>query len=126
MITGGVPTRPHWDNLGAKLNSMRTLTHLKDADIVVVKFGEKYKQWNAAFEAGLATAKNIPVVTIHPPELSHMLKEVNAYAAFNCKTVGEVAAALEYTMTGKAPQAKEGFVASEEIWGKGNKNPGGK
>ena len=80
MILGMEEQRKNWDRVGAKVNKIRTQTLLSEADIVVVKFGEKYRQWNAAFDAGYASALNKHVITIHPPEISHMLKEVNADA----------------------------------------------
>ncbi|MEC7252873.1 MAG: YtoQ family protein, partial [Pseudomonadota bacterium] len=49
MIMGSEPDKFWHDNKGAKLNAIRTRKGLMDADIVVVRFGEKYKQWNAAF-----------------------------------------------------------------------------
>jgi len=44
------------DHKGAKLNAIRTRRGIENADVVVVRFGEKYKQWNAAFDAGYAAA----------------------------------------------------------------------
>ena len=65
---------PFWkDHKGAKLNAIRTRTHLKQADIVVVRFGEKYRQWNAAFDAGYAFALDKSLIVLHPPELRHPL-----------------------------------------------------
>ena len=46
------------DRKGANINSIRTKKSIKDCEVVVVKFGEKYKQWNAAFDAGFASALN--------------------------------------------------------------------
>ena len=60
---------------------MRNLTYLKQADIVVVKFGEKYKQWNAAFYAGYANALDKKLIVIHPEEFIHALKEIDAEAS---------------------------------------------
>ena len=57
------------------MNALRTRTLLREADIVVVRFGEKYKQWNAAFDAGQAVALGTPLITLHPPEHDHALKE---------------------------------------------------
>lgn len=75
----------NYDNKGARMNLIRTRTLLEEADIVCVRFGDKYRQWNAAFDAGYATAKGIPVITLHPPQLGHMLKEVNAVALAVCE-----------------------------------------
>ena len=65
------------DHKGAKINAIRTRTALEMADLVVVKFGEKYKQWNAAFDAGYAAALGTPIIVIHPPEFTHALKEID-------------------------------------------------
>ena len=69
------------DNVSAKINSIRNHTNIKQADIVVVKFGEKYKQWNAAFDAGYANALDKKLIVIHPQEFIHALKEIDAAAS---------------------------------------------
>ena len=76
IILGDEEKRPNYDNKGARLNLIRTRTLIDDADVVVVRFGDKYRQWNAAFDAGYATARGKALVTLHPPGVSHMLKEV--------------------------------------------------
>lgn len=68
------------DNKGAKINAIRTGTLIRQADIVVVRFGEKYKQWNAAFDAGIASALGKPLIVMHGPDHQHALKEVDAAA----------------------------------------------
>lgn len=105
MILGDEVTRQNYDNKSAKLNLIRTKTLLMDADVVVVKFGDKYRQWNAAFEAGFAVAMNKPLVTLHPPELTHMLKEVNASALAVCHREDQLLDVLAYTTTGALPQS---------------------
>ena len=69
------------DSKGANINSIRTKKFIKDCDVVVVKFGEKYKQWNAAFDAGYATALNKSMIGIHNDDHQHALKEVDGSAA---------------------------------------------
>ncbi|QSZ41893.1 YtoQ family protein [Sulfurimonas aquatica] len=69
------------DHVSAKINSMRSHTYIKHADIVVVKFGEKYKQWNAAFDAGYAAALDKKLIVIHPQEFIHALKEIDGAAS---------------------------------------------
>ena len=69
------------DSKGAKINSIRTKKYIKDCDVVVVKFGEKFKQWNAAFDAGYATALDKKLIVIHPEEFIHALKEIDAAAS---------------------------------------------
>ena len=86
------------DHKGAKLNAIRTRTLLEDADIVVVRFGEKYRQWNAAFDAGHAAALGTPLVVIHPEEFNHALKEVDAAALAVCREPQQVVEILEYVI----------------------------
>ena len=79
-ILGNEETQFWKDNKGAKLNAIRTRKEIENSDIVIVKFGEKYKQWNAAFDAGYAAALNKSLIIIHSDEHQHALKEVDAAA----------------------------------------------
>ena len=92
--------RGFWkDHKGAGVNAIRTRTLLGDADIVVVRFGDKYRQWNAAFEAGLASALDKPLITLHDADLTHALKEVDAAASAVAETPEQVVEVLRYVMT---------------------------
>jgi YtoQ family protein len=91
------------DHGSAKLNAIRTGTLIAAADIVVVRFGEKYKQWNAAFDAGYAAALNKPIITLHPPEHDHALKEVDAAAKAVARDPAQVVQALVYVTRGELP-----------------------
>lgn len=84
------------DHVSAKINSMRNNTYLKQADIVVVKFGEKYKQWNAAFDAGYATALGKKLIVIHPKEFTHALKEMDAAASAVVESQSQVVEVLKH------------------------------
>ena len=86
------------DNKGANINSIKTRKSIKDCDIVVVKFGEKYKQWNAAFDAGYAAALNKSIIVIHNDEHQHALKEVDAAAAAVAKDQHQVVKILKYIL----------------------------
>ena len=86
------------DNKGANINSIKTRKSIKDCDIVVVKFGEKYKQWNAAFDAGYAAALNKSIIVIHNEEHQHALKEVDAAAAAVAKNQHQVVRILKYIL----------------------------
>lgn len=88
------------DNKGAKMNAIRTRTLIGEADIVVVRFGEKYKQWNAAFDAGYASALGTPIIVMHGPEHQHPLKEVDAAALAVTTTSAEVVEILDYVING--------------------------
>jgi len=104
-ITGAEPQKFWHDRKGAGLNGVRTRTLLAAADVVVVRFGEKYRQWNAAFDAGYAAALGKPIITLHPEEHDHALKEVDAAAALVCRTPAQVASALVYVIDGRLPSA---------------------
>lgn len=99
-ILGDQPD-PFWkDTLGAKLNAVRTRTLLEGADVVVVRFGEKYRQWNAAFDAGYATALGKPLIVVQPPEFDHALKEVDA-TALVAREPEQVIDLLRYAIRGE-------------------------
>lgn len=89
------------DNKGAKINAIRTGTLIRRADIIVVRFGEKYKQWNAAFDAGVASALGKPLIVMHGPEHQHALKEVDAAALAVTETPAQVVDILRYVIDGK-------------------------
>lgn len=98
----GPEEKDFWiDHKGAKINAIRTRTHIEDADIVVVKFGEKYRQWNAAFDAGYAAALGKKLIILHPPAHTHALKEVDAAALAVCEEPGQIAEILEYVTSKK-------------------------
>ncbi len=84
------------DHKAAKINALRTNNYISRSDIVIVRFGDKYKQWNAAFDAGIATAMGIPIIVIHAPELTHPLKEVDATALAVTETPQQVVEILKY------------------------------
>lgn len=84
------------DHKGGKINAIRTRTLIEKSDIVVVKFGDKYRQWNAAFDAGYATALGKKLIVMHPDEHTHALKEVDAAAFAVAKTTDQVIEILKY------------------------------
>jgi YtoQ family protein len=95
----GAEEEPFWaDHKGAKINAIRTRTLLERADIVVVRFGDKYRQWNAAFDAGFAAALGKPLITLHAADLTHALKEVDGAALASCETPEQVVAILDYVI----------------------------
>ena len=88
------------DNKGANINSIRTKKSIEDCDIVIVKFGEKYKQWNAAFDAGYAAALNKSIIVIHNEDHQHALKEVDAAASAVASNNEQVVRILKYVQDG--------------------------
>ena len=93
------------DNKGARLNAIRTRKGIEDADIVVVRFGEKYKQWNAAFDAGYAAALGKSLTVMHGAEHQHALKEVDAAALAVVESPNQVVEILNYVLNGTLPSA---------------------
>ena len=100
-ILGNEETQFWKDNKGAKLNAIRTRKEIENSDIVIVKFGEKYKQWNAAFDAGYAAALNKSLIIIHSDEHQHALKEVDAAALAVVKNNDQVVKIFNYVINGK-------------------------
>lgn len=101
VILGEEPDAFWRDNKGAKINAIRTKKLIQDADVVVVRFGEKYRQWNAAFDAGFAAALGKPLIVMHPPEHQHALKEVDAAALAVTETPEQVIEILKYVIRGQ-------------------------
>ncbi|MGY6632794.1 MAG: YtoQ family protein [Alkalilacustris sp.] len=102
-ILGAEPDKFWHDHKGAMVNAIRTRKGLAEADVVVVRFGEKYKQWNAAFDAGYAAALGKSLIVLHGPEHAHALKEVDAAALAVASEPEQVVAILAYVLTGRLP-----------------------
>ncbi len=100
----GAEDNKFWhDHKGAKLNAIRTRKGIEEADVVVVRFGEKYKQWNAAFDAGYAAALGKSIIVLSQPEHQHALKEVHAAALAVAEDPEQVVNILTYILTGELP-----------------------
>ena len=100
VLTGQEESKFWHDHKGAKLNAIRTRKAISDADIVVVRFGDKYKQWNAAFDAGYATALNKSMIVIHNDDHQHALKEVDAAASAVASNQTQAFRILKYILEG--------------------------
>jgi YtoQ family protein len=87
------------DHKGAGINSIRTETLINSADIMVIRFGPKYRQWNAAFDAGYAAALGIPLITLHDEELDHALKEIDAKANATTRTPQQVVEIMKHVFS---------------------------
>lgn len=99
----GAESNSYWrDHKSSKVNGIRTKTLIEQCDLAVVRFGDKYKQWNAAFEAGICAALGTPYITLHDEDIVHPLKEVDASAMAWAKTPEEVVEVLKYVMTARA------------------------
>ena len=90
----------YWrDHKSAKVNAIRTKSLIEHCDIAIVRFGEKYKQWNAAFDAGQCAALGKPYITLHGPDIIHALKEVDAQAMAWAQTPQQVVEILQYVVS---------------------------
>ena len=87
------------DHKSAKVNAIRTKTLIENCDVAVVRFGDKYKQWNAAFDAGFCAALGTPYITLHSEDIIHPLKEVDASAMAWAKTPEQVVEIIKYVLT---------------------------
>lgn len=103
-ILGAEPQKFWHDRKGAGINAIRTRTLIEQADIVVVRFGAQYKQWNAAFDAGYAAALGKSLIILHPPEHQHALKEVDEAAKAVAETPEQVVDILDYVVNGVLPK----------------------
>ena len=102
IVILGEENNKFWhDHKSAKINAIRTRTAIERSDVVVVRFGEKYKQWNAAFDAGYASAMSKSLIIIHSDENQHALKEIDSVAQAVVKNVDEVVKILNYSCNGK-------------------------
>lgn len=100
----GAEDDKYWhDHKGAMVNAIRTRKGVADADVVVVRFGEKYKQWNAAFDAGYAAALGKSLIVLHGPDHAHALKEVDAAALAVAREPAQVVEILRYVLEGSLP-----------------------
>ncbi|MEO9517063.1 MAG: YtoQ family protein [Paracoccaceae bacterium] len=102
-ILGQEPNKYWHDRKGAMVNAIRTRKGIADADVVVVRFGEKYKQWNAAFDAGYAAALGKSLIVLHGADHAHALKEVDAAALAVAEDPAQVVEILRYVLTGALP-----------------------
>jgi YtoQ family protein len=98
----GAETSDFWrDHKSSKVNGIRTKTFMDRCDVAVVRFGDKYKQWNAAFDAGYCSAIGKPYITLHDEDIIHPLKEVDASAMAWAKTPAQVVEILNYVICAK-------------------------
>ncbi len=104
-ILGAEDSKVWHDRKGAQVNAIRTRLGLEEADVVVVRFGDQYKQWNAAFDAGYAAALGKSLLILHGPDHAHALKEVDAAALAVAETPEQVVEILTYVLTGALPAA---------------------
>ena len=84
------------DHKSSKVNAIRTKSHIEKCDIAVIRFGDKFKQWNAAFDAGYCAALGKPYITLHDENIVHPLKEVDAPAMAWATTPDQVIEILKY------------------------------
>ncbi len=105
-ILGAEPDGFWKDHKGAGVNAIRTQTMIRNADVVVVRFGDQYKQWNAAFDAGFAAALGKPIVTLHPPDHNHALKEIDRAAMATAESPEQVVEILRYVLEGQLQQSR--------------------
>jgi len=87
------------DHKSAKVNAIRIKTLIENSDLAIVRFGDKYKQWNAAFDAGFCAALGKPYITLHDDDIIHPLKEVDGAAMAWAQTPEQVVEVLHYLLS---------------------------
>jgi YtoQ family protein len=98
----GAETSDFWrDHKSSKVNGIRTKTLIDKCDVAVIRFGDKYKQWNAAFDAGYCAAIGKPYITLHNEDIIHALKEVDASAMAWAANTGQVVEILKYVISAR-------------------------
>ncbi len=96
----GAEEKSFWrDHKSAKVNAIRIKNQIENCHVAVIRFGDKYKQWNAAFDAGYCAALGKPYITLHDESIVHPLKEVDAQALAWATTPEQVVEILVYTLT---------------------------
>lgn len=95
----GVEDKQFWrDHKSSKVNAIRTKNLIERCDVAVIRFGDKYKQWNAAFDAGYCAALDKPYITLHGADIIHPLKEVDAAAMAWATEPAQVVSLLAYVV----------------------------
>lgn len=98
----GAEDKSFWrDHKSSRVNAIRTRTLIEQCDIAVVRFGDKFKQWNAAFDAGCLSMAGKPYITLHDEDIIHPLKEVDAAAMAWATSAEQVVEILKYVISQK-------------------------
>jgi len=98
----GEESQQFWrDHKSAKVNAIRIQNQIEQADLVIIRFGDKYKQWNAAFDAGYCAALDTPYITLHDESVIHPLKEVDAGAMAWAQSTEQVVEIIRYLIEQK-------------------------
>ncbi|WP_158736546.1 YtoQ family protein [Alteribacillus sp. YIM 98480] len=100
-VIGQQPDKILKDEAASSLNNLRTQILMQKADVVIALFGEKYKQWNTAMDAGTAIALGKPLILIRPQELHHPVKEIANKAQVVVETKEQALQALSYVFETK-------------------------
>ncbi|MGM8215658.1 YtoQ family protein [Bacillaceae bacterium W0354] len=95
-ILGEQPSKVYHDDAASGINNFRTEIMIKKADAVIALFGEQYKQWNTAMDAGIAIGLNKPLILIRPESLIHPLKELSNKANVTVETIDQAIEVLQY------------------------------
>ena len=97
-ILGSQATSALKDDTASQFNNLRTRVLMAKADVVIAYFGEKFKQWNTAMDAGQALASGKPLVLISDGASAHALKELSNRAQASVFSIAQAVQALEYIM----------------------------
>ncbi|WLR45984.1 YtoQ family protein [Halobacillus litoralis] len=95
-ILGEQPNKVYRDDAASSINNFRTRVLLQKSDAVIAYFGESYKQWNTAMDAGAALQAGKPLILVRPESLVHPLKELSNQADVTVETLEQALDVLSY------------------------------
>ncbi|MBN8236974.1 YtoQ family protein [Halobacillus kuroshimensis] len=95
-ILGDQPGQVERDDAASSINNFRTKILLNKSDAAIAYFGESYKQWNTAMDAGAAIQAGKPLILIRPESLVHPLKELSNQADVTVETIEQAVEVLAY------------------------------
>ncbi|GEN51760.1 YtoQ family protein [Halobacillus faecis] len=95
-ILGEQPSKVYRDDAASSINNFRTRVLLQKSDAVIAYFGESYKQWNTAMDAGAAIQAGKPLILVRPESLIHPLKELSNQADVTVETLDQALEVLTY------------------------------
>lgn len=87
------------DDLGGRVNNLRTRVWIARSDILIAFFDEdhkNYRQWNTSSDIAEANRHGKPVIVVHGPGFRHSLKELDGRADVVVDSLEQAVEVLAY------------------------------
>ena len=87
------------DDLGGRVNNLRTKIWIAKSDVLIAFFDEdhkNYRQWNTSSDIAEANRHGKPVIVVHGPSFRHSLKELDGRADVVVDSLEQVVDVLAY------------------------------